>query len=203
MHFLRKSVASMVIVAMLTLGLAPVAQAQEKHKTRDTILAAGVLAFMGATLYTGHKNKKDIVNLRYEAMADRRTAQSGLTRTNARLNAIIESMEKRQRAGRDVGGEADAAVFTPEPLTPTPRATTHEVVVENLNAEEVFLRNIVKDGAEEKLEWPIPAGQTRDIILKAGMTAESLFAVNSKGELMNLSVIHEEHSRIIIDGPTG
>lgn len=211
MNFLRKSVASMVIVAMFTLGLAPVVQAQEEKKD-SKLLAVGIiggLVFMGTTLYTGHKNKQEIVKLRYEAMVDRRAAVDGLARTNARLNAVIESMEKRQRALRGEDASPELTVDTRQVVVPRePQATrsTRDVGVKNASSEEVFLRNIITDDGGEKdnaMEWAIPAGGDISIILLKKIPLEKLFAVDRNNQPLTIDIIRDDKEEKILINPNG
>ncbi len=203
MNFHRKSVASMVIVAMVSLGLAPVAQAQESKKS-EKLLALGALVFMGATIVATHKNKQEIVKLRYEAMADRRVWGDGLVKTNSRLNAIIASMEKRQKALQGEQGMGPSANATID--SPTQQSTRY-VEVQNDSTEEVFLRNIISSGpegaSEEKLEWPIPAKSSTRIILSKRVPLEKLFAVDRSDQVLTIDIVKSDEDAIIITTPNG
>ncbi len=203
MHFLRKSTASVVIVAMFSLGLAPVARAQD-HKVRDGLLGAGLLVFMGVTLYSGHKNKQELVRLRYEAMADRKKADSGLVTTNARLNAVIASM-KRQQAIRGEGASLDVTVDSPV-VAPQDEKPTRDVGVQNASSEEVFLRNIISDGEKDKdnaMEWVVPAGGDISIILLKRIPLEKLFAVDRNGQPLTIDIIKDDKEDRILINPNG
>jgi hypothetical protein len=193
----------MVIVAMLSLGLTPVAQAQEKKDNK--LLALGViggLVFVVTTVIGTHNNRKEIVKLRYEAMADRRTLGEGLVKTNARLNAVIASMEKRQKALQGEQGTGPTASID----SPAQQSTRY-VEVQNDSTEEVFLRNIISSGpegaSEEKLEWPIPAKSSTRIILSRRIPLEKLFAVDRSDQVLTIDIVKSDEDAIIITTPNG
>lgn len=196
MNFHRKSVASMVIVAMVSLGLAPVAQAQESKKS-EKLLALGALVFMGATIVATHKNKQEITKLRYEAMADRRVWGDGLVKTNSRLNALVETLKRQQALRGEQGTGLDVTVdSTPQ------EGSVRSVEVQNDSTEIVFLRNIISNGPEglreEKLEWPIPAKSNTSIRLHRSISLERLFAVDSNNQPLTIDIVKDDKDSILI-----
>ena len=203
MSFLKKSsVLALVAMAHVTV-LAPHAQAQESKKS-EKLLALGALVFMGATIVATHKNKKEIHNLRLEAMRDRRVFGEGLVKTNARLNTLVETLKRQQAERREQGTGLTASVDSP---APTQGTSTRYVEVQNDSAEEVFLRNIISSGpegaSEEKLEWPIPAKSSTRIILSRRIPLEKLFAVDRSDQVLTIDIVKSDEDAIIITTPNG